>query len=111
MVGTIVTATVVAIANSARGAAQAEESVALQQLVRAQIEAVQQSPFKATVADYPAVSNVPAGYTVSFASTNPGTSYTYPNGTPVANVVQQITVTATGDYSQMSMTFYKIRMP
>ena len=112
--GTVVTATVVAIGTSARIAARQEESVRLVQLVRAQIETIQQSPYEDNPADYPIVSGIPDGFTVSSTSTDPGISYTYPPPlatSTLTNLVQEIEVTAVGDFSEMSMTFYRVRLP
>ncbi len=114
IMGTVVVAVVSVMGTSSRMSIRAQESVTLLRLVRSQIEAIQQSPFQQTPANYPAVSDVPEGFTVSFSATDPGTTYTYPpplGTTTLTNLVQQITVTATGDYSSMNMTFYKIQMP
>ena len=98
---------------TARTADLAEESVTLLQLVRAQIETIQQSPYEDDASDYASITGVPEGVTVTFASTDPGTTYTYPapDSTTLTNVVQQIAVTATGDDATMSISFYKVKMP
>ena len=111
--GTFLTGVVVVMGASVRTSARAQESVTLAQLVRAQIETIQQSPFKDDPTQYPAISAIPEGFTVAVTSTDPGTSYSYaaPSNTTLTSVVQQIEVKATGDFSEMSMTFYKIKVP
>ena len=112
--GTLVIAITVAMGTSARTAARQEESVTLLQLIRAQVETIQQSPFEADPADYVSIANIPEGFTVSATSTDPGISYTYPpplSTSTISNVVQRVVVTAAGDSSEMSVTFYKIDLP
>ena len=113
IVGLVVTSVLVAMGNGTRIAGRQQESVRLTQLIRTQIELIQQSPFLTDPTAYPAITGVPEGFSVSFTSTDPGTTYTYP--APVSetltSTVQQFEVTATGDYSESSMTFYKTRMP
>ena len=117
IIGTVVTATGIAMANTARVSVRAEESVTLTQLVRAQIETIQQSPFLADPNQYPTISGIPEGTSVTFSSSDPGTAYAYatppnpPLNATIANVIQKIVVTAKGDFSTMSMTFYKIQSP
>ena len=113
LMGTVMVAVLGLMATTARSATRSEEAVTLQQLVRAQIETIQQSPFNEDPAGYPAISDVPEGFTVTFSSTDPGTTYTYPqpDGSTITNVIQRIVVKATGDFAEMSMTFYKVRMP
>lgn len=117
IVGTVVLATGIAMANTARVSVRSEESVTLTQLVRAQIETIQQSPFLADPTQYPTISGIPEGFSVTFSSSDPGTTYAYPSApnppltATITNVIQKIVVTATGDFSTMSMTFYKIRSP
>jgi hypothetical protein len=50
---------------------------------------------------------------LTFSSTDPGATYTFPApvGTTLTGVVQQITVTATKGTEQTTMSFYKIRAP
>ena len=113
IVASAVIAVVVAIGASARSSARGRESVTLLQLARAQAEAIQQSPFQLTPSAYPTISPVPEGFTVSFTSTDPGTAYTYPTqaATVVTGSVQQITVTTSGDFGSLDITFYKIKAP
>lgn len=117
IVGTAVIATGIAMANTARVSVRSEESVTLTQLLRAQIETIQQSPFLADPTQYPKISGIPDGFSVTFSSSDPGTAYAYPTvpnpplNATITNVIQKIVVTATGDFSTMSMTFYKIKSP
>lgn len=113
IVGSAVIAIVAVIGSSARSSARGRESVTLLQLARAQVEAIQQSPYQSTPTAYPTISPIPEGFTVSFTSTDPGTSYTYPTQAPtvVTGSVQQITVTASGDYGSLDLIFYKIKAP
>ncbi|MBF8267797.1 MAG: hypothetical protein HW388_1305 [Dehalococcoidia bacterium] len=95
-----------------QGAVRAEESVTLLQLARSQVEAIQQSPFKANAAEYPSITGIPEGFSVTFIAADSGIIYTYPAplGTTIIGAVQKITVTAQGDFSQMSLIFYKVRL-
>ena len=113
LVGLAVPSLLAVMATSSRVAVRAEESVTLHQLARAQIEAIQQSPFKANAADYPSITGIPEGFTVTFTAPDSGMTYTYPAplGTTITGAVQKITVTAQGDFSQMSLVFYKVRLP
>jgi type II secretory pathway pseudopilin PulG len=92
---------------------RAEENVTLLQLARAQIETIQQSPFKQDPTTYPAISGIPEGFAVTVSATDSGLTYTYPAplGTTITNVVQKIVVIAKGDYSELTLTFYKLRSP
>ncbi|MDP2950473.1 MAG: prepilin-type N-terminal cleavage/methylation domain-containing protein [Chloroflexota bacterium] len=113
VVGVVVVGLLGVMAATSRVAVRAEESVTLLQLARAQVEAIQQSPFKANAAEYPSITSIPDGFSVSFTATDPGIAYTYPAplGTTITGAVQKITVTAQGDFSQMSLAFYKVRLP
>ncbi|MBI2919152.1 MAG: prepilin-type N-terminal cleavage/methylation domain-containing protein [Chloroflexi bacterium] len=113
LVGIVVTGLLGVMAATSRASVRAEESVTLLQLARAQIEAIQQSPFKANAAEYPSITGIPEGFTVAFTAADSGIAYTYPAplGTTITGEVQRITVTAQGDFSQMSLTFYKVRLP
>lgn len=113
IVGTAVIAVVAAIGQGAKASARGRESVVLLQLARAQIETIQQYPYQTNPANYPLISPVPDGYSVSFTSTDPGTTYTYPSPAPtvITGPVQQISVTTTGDFGEMEITFYKVRVP
>lgn len=113
IVGTAVIAVVMAIGQGAQSSARGRESVSLLQLARAQIETIQQYPFQSNPANYPLISPVPEGFSVSFTSTDPGTTYTYPSPAPtvITGSVQQITVTTAGDFGEMEITFYKVKVP
>jgi len=118
IMGTVLVGTALIIGATATNAGRAGEGVRLQQLVRAQIENIMQSPFKEDPLDYPLIQNIPEGVAITFTATDPGTSYTFPqpDGTTLTNVIQQITVTAREGVldqrvSETSMTFYKIKMP
>lgn len=112
IVATVAIGLVTAMASSSRVAARGNESITLLQLVRSEIEVLKQAPFNQDPAAYPIIS-APEGFTVSISAVDPGISYTYPPplGTTLTNVVQKITVTAAGDFSQMSIAFYKNKMP
>ncbi len=113
LVGVVVPGLLGVMAATSRVAVRAEESVTLLQLARAQVEAIQQSPFKANAAEYPSIAGIPEGFSVTFTATDSGIVYTYPAplGTTITGEVQKITVTAQGDFGQMSLTFYKVRLP
>ena len=113
LVGMVVPGILSVMAASSRVAVRAEESVTLQQLARAQVEAIQQSPFKANAAQYPSITGIPDGFTVTFTAVDSGIIYTYPAplGTTITGAAQKIVVTAQGDFSQMSLTFYKVKLP
>ncbi len=113
IVGSAVIAVVAVIGSSARSSARGRESVTLLQLARAQVETIQQSPYQSTPSAYPTISPIPEGFSVSFTSTDPGTTYVYPTQAPtvITGSVQRITVTVAGDYGEMELTFYKIKAP
>ncbi len=113
LVGVVVPGLLGVMAATSRVAVRAEESVTLLQLARAQIEAIQQSPFKVNAAEYPSITGIPEGFSVTFTAADSGITYTYPAplGTTITGEVQRITVTAQGDFSQMSLIFYKVRLP
>ncbi|MFH1141856.1 MAG: prepilin-type N-terminal cleavage/methylation domain-containing protein [Chloroflexota bacterium] len=113
VVGVVVVGLLGVMAATSRVAVRGEESVTLLQLARAQVEAIEQSPFKANAAEYPPITGIPEGFSVSFTTTDPGIAYTYPAplGATITGAVQKVTVTAQGDFSQMSLAFYKVRLP
>lgn len=95
---------------SANNAARPEEAVTLAELARTQIELIQQAPYSTNPSDYPTAQNVPEPYSVTFTSTDPGTTYRDPViGETASDVVQQIIVTASGESSSVAFTFYKIK--
>ena len=69
ILGTIVVGSLGVMALTARTSARAEESVTLLQLVRAQIETIQQSPFQQSATNYPTITGIPDGFTVTFSAT------------------------------------------
>ncbi|MBI4220163.1 MAG: prepilin-type N-terminal cleavage/methylation domain-containing protein [Chloroflexi bacterium] len=113
LLGIAVVGVLSVIAASARTSSRGRESTTLLQLARAQIESIQQAPFQASVANYSIITPVPAGFAVSVTSTDPGTVYRYasPSTTTITGSVQQVTVTVTGDYGSMSLSFYKVEAP
>lgn len=113
ILGTAGVAAVAAMGANVGLADRAEENVTLLQLARAQIEAIQQSPFNQDPTTYPTISGIPEGFSVTVSATDSGLAYTYPAplGTTLTNVVQKITVIAKGDYSELTLIFYKLRSP
>ena len=114
IVGTIVVATLGAMSASARTAARTDEGIVINRLMQAQIEIIQQSPFEADPADYPALADVPEGFSVSFSSSDPGPIYSYPaplTSTTLTGVVQEIAVSAGGNYATGTISFFKISLP
>ncbi len=113
VVGVVVLGLLGVMSATSRVAVRAEESVTLLQLARAQVEAIQQSPFTTNATQYPAITGVPEGFSVTFTAVDSGITYTYPAplGATITGEVQKITVTAQGDFSNMSLTFYKVRLP
>jgi len=123
IVGTVVAGTIGIIGVSAVGSSRVGAGVELQGLVREQIETIQQSPFKENPTEYPIVSDLPGGATLTFSATDPyeatntdpGRSYVFPDGTPLPNValqsdpdtpiqiVQSISVTATETTDQTTI--------
>jgi prepilin-type N-terminal cleavage/methylation domain-containing protein len=111
MLGTAVIAIVSVMATTTRAGSRSRENTTLLHLARAEVEAIQKSPYQSTPTNYPIIS-APDGYAVSFTSTDPGTTYSYASTTTViTGAVQQITVTATGDTGSVDITFYKIDVP
>ena len=84
----------------------------LQQLVQTQIETIQQVPFSLE-GNYPLLTDLPPGTTLSFITSDSGTNYRFPNpdGTFVLNAVQRIDVTAVDEISSITMSVYKIEVP
>ena len=112
LLGTVVVGTLQIMGVTARGAARSDSNIDLLQVVRSQIETIQQAPFEENVDDYPLVGNIPEGFSASWVGVDPGPTYTYPppDGTTLTNVIQKITVTAAGDNSSMEITFYKVKL-
>jgi prepilin-type N-terminal cleavage/methylation domain-containing protein len=111
ILGTVVVGTVGIIGATATTSTSARTGVELQDHVRTQIEVIMQAPFEEDPADYPVLTNLPEGITVRFTSTDPGTIYTFPDGTPLSGAIQQIVVTAAKGTEQTTINFYKIRSP
>lgn len=109
--GTAVVAVVAAVAAGVRVAARQEESVKLTSVVRAQIEVIKQAPFASNVGEYPQITPLPEGVSITVSATDPGIAYAYANGTPLTGTVQHIRVTARGDFSELSLTFYRVDTP
>ena len=109
VVGSVVLLSVTVVTSS-----ETEGNLGLIQIVRAQIETIQQSPFREDPTEYPLVENIPPDVTVTFSTTYlPETTYTYPgpDGATLTLMVQKIEVTAKEDKSESKMTFYKVRSP
>lgn len=113
IMGTVVVGTVGIVGATATTSSSARAGIELQDLVRTQIELIMQAPFKENPAEYPALANIPEAVTLTFTSTDPGTTYTFPapDGTTLRGVIQHIAVTATKGADQTAMSFYKIRSP
>ena len=110
--GTVVVGSIVVLGTAVRSSAAVSESLNLQQFVQTQIEIIQQVPYSQE-GNYPLLTGLPEGVSISFATSDSGTNYQFPNpdGTFVTNVVQQIDVTAIEESNSVSMSFYKIIVP
>lgn len=113
LVGVAIVGIIGGVSSASRSSSRETENVRLLQLARAQAEEIQNSPYKSNPAEYPAFAPIPAGYTVSWTSTDPGPSYAYaaPSTTTIVGSVQQIVVFAAGDNATTTLTFYKVRAP
>ena len=118
IMGSVLVGTALVIGATATGATRAGEGVRLQQLVRSQIENIQQFPFQEDPLNYPLIQNIPEGVTITFTAADPGTldRFPQPDGTTLTNVIQEITVTARAGVegagvSETSVKFYKIALP
>ena len=110
--GTVVVGSVVLMGTAVRTSGVTSGSLDLQQLVQTQIEIIQQVPYSEE-GNYPLLTDLPEGVSISFETSDSGTNYQFPNpdGTLVDNVVQRIDVTATEDTTKVKMSFYKIIVP
>ena len=113
IVATVVTGSIGVLGAATRASGDVETGARLLQVVRSQIEAIQQSPFQNNPANYPAITGLPDGVSVTISVTDPGTSYRYPNpdNSSLTGVVQQVEVTAVDGDAVETMVFYKIRTP
>jgi len=113
VIGISVVGSIVLLNTTIRTSAETEGDLGLIQIVRAQVETIQQSPFMEYPAQYPLVDNIPPNVTVTFTVTDPGTSYTFPapSGATLTQVVQKIEVTAKENDGESKMTFYKVDSP
>ena len=93
-----------------RAANRSEGNVKLLQLVRSQIETLKHFEFQDDPADYPSITGLPEGTTVTFEVTDSGISYTRPppDGAVIDKVVQKITVTGAERDVEVTITFYKL---
>lgn len=110
--GTAVVGSVVVMGTAVRSSGVISENLELQQLVQTQIEIIQQVPYSLE-GNYPLLTDLPEGVSISFVTSDTGTNYQFPNpdGTLVTNVVQQIDVTAKEESASVTMSFYKIIVP
>ena len=113
IVATVVTGSIGVLGAATRASGKVETGAGLQQVARSQIEAIQQSPFQNNPANYPAITGLPDGVSVTISVTDPGTSYRYPDpdNSSLTGVVQQVEVTAVESDTVETLVFYKIRTP
>ncbi|NQW22731.1 MAG: prepilin-type N-terminal cleavage/methylation domain-containing protein [SAR202 cluster bacterium] len=78
------------------------------QLLRAQVETIENVPYNDDVSKYPQILNIPDNVFLSIESFDPGITYVS-NGVALGQVIQQIEVTAKKDEEKASMIFYKIK--
>ena len=113
VIGISVVGSVILLNATVRTSSETAGDLGLIQIVRAQVETIQQSPFMEEPTQYPLADNIPPNVTVTFTATDPGTSYTFPapSGATLTQVVQKIEVTAKEDDGESTMTFYKVSSP
>jgi hypothetical protein len=110
MTGVLVPALMLTTITLIRGSNRTDDRSTMFRLAVAQIENILQQPFTPDPRDYPVITDIPVGYTITITGGNP-VSYIYPNGTPVPqNLLQEVTVTVTGKLGQsIQLSRYKVR--
>ncbi len=108
LIGTAVVGSVVLLGATVRTSADTQGDLSLIQLVRAQVETIQNVPYNDDPGQYPLMEGIPPNVFITFEATDPGAKYRI-DGTDLGQVFQQIEVTATKDERTASMTFLKIK--
>ena len=113
IVATVVTGSIGVLAAATRASEDVGTGAKLLQLAGSQIEIIQQSPFRNDPENYPAITGLPAGVSVTFSATDPGATYRYPgpDNSSLTGVIQQIEVRAVDGDTVETISFYKIRTP
>ena len=93
-----------------RSASRAQGNVKFLQLVRSQIEVIKHAEFEEDPANYPLITGLPEGTTISLEVTDAGISYTRPgpDGSIIEGVMQKIAVTAKEQEIETTISFYKL---
>ena len=108
LIGIAVVGSVVLLGATVRTSANAQGDVSLVQLVRAQVETIQNVAYNDDPGKYPLLEDVPPNVSIAFEATDQGARYQV-NGADLGQVMQQIEVTATKDGRTASLTFLKIK--
>jgi len=108
LIGIAVVGSVVLLGATVRTSANAQGDLGLIQLVRAQVETIQNVPYNDDPSEYPLIEGVPPEVTIAFETTDPGTRYQV-GGAELGQVVQEIEVTAEQDGRMASIVFHKIK--
>ena len=114
VIGISVVGSVVLLSATVITSSETEGNLGLIEIVRAQIETIQQSPYLEDPTEYPLVGNIPPNVVVTISARYlPETTYTFPgpSGATLGQVLQEIEVTATQNEAVSKMTFYKVQAP
>ena len=114
VIGISVVGSVVLLSATVITSSETEGNLGLIEIVRAQIETIQQSPYLEDPTEYPLVGNIPPNVIVTISARYlPETTYTFPgpSGATLDQVLQEIEVTATQNEAVSKMTFYKVQAP
>lgn len=111
VIGVSVVGSVVLLNTTVRTSADTEGDLGLIQVLRAQVETIQNVPYDQDPTRYPALTGIPPNISLSWESSDPGATYAYPgeDRAGLGQVVQKIVVTAAKDEATASLTFYKIK--
>jgi prepilin-type N-terminal cleavage/methylation domain-containing protein len=108
VIGIAVVGSVTLLNSTVRTSNDTQGDLGLIQLLRAQVETIENAPYNDDISQYPQILNIPDNVSISIESSDPGTRY-LSNGVDLGQVVQQIEVTAKKDEEGASMIFYKIK--
>ena len=108
LIGIAVVGSVVLLGATVRTSANVQGDMGLIQLIRAQVETVQNAPYNDDPIQYPLIDGVPPDVSITVEGIDPGARY-QADGADLGQVVQQIEVTATRNERTASMTFLKIK--
>lgn len=111
LAGTVLSSLIAALGSVILGSARLNDRATLLVLAKTQLEDTLIQPFQpSATASYPIIAQLPVDYGLSISVTKP-VAYTYaaPSSLETPEVVQQVTVTATGRYTSFTLEGFKVR--